>query len=107
MGTPETTLSFTEEMKGYVTPGETDYDRGFRTGQTAGTFFMFHLTIQVSGVERFLAESAHQARAEGYVQGDVVGGQRPVEQGTFNLFVDSPGPTHRRMLYRLFFTCAD
>jgi cholesterol oxidase len=107
MGTPETTLSFTEEMKGYVTPGETDYDRGFRTGQTAGTFLMFHLTIQVSGVERFLAEPAHQARAEGYVQGDVVGGQRPVEQGIFNLFVDSPGPTHRRMLYRLWFTGAD
>jgi cholesterol oxidase len=107
MGSAETTLSFTEEMKGYVTYGETDYDRGYRAGQAAGTILMFHLTIEVHGVEHFLAEPAHQARAAGYVQADALGGQRPVSQGTFNLFVNSPAPDHKRMLYRLFFDGGD
>ena len=38
-------LAFTEEMKGYVTLGEEDVERGFRTGKDAGTAFMFHLDI--------------------------------------------------------------
>ena len=59
METSETALSFNEETKDYVTFGETDYDRGYRSGQTAGTFLMFQLTTQVSDVERFLAELAH------------------------------------------------
>jgi cholesterol oxidase len=103
MENPETTLSFTEEMKGYVTFGESDYDRGYRAGRAAGTFLMFHLTITVRDVPRFLAEPKHQGTAGGFVQCDALGGQRPVGMGTFNLFVNSPGPADKRMLYRLYF----
>ena len=42
-----TRLRFTEEMKGYVAFGETDFDRGFRKGREEDNFLMFHLTIEV------------------------------------------------------------
>jgi cholesterol oxidase len=103
MDATATRLSFTEEMKGYVTFGETDYDRGYANGQAQGTFLMFHLTITAEDVQRFLKEPQHEAGAAGYVRCAALGGDRPVECGTFNLFVDQGGPTSKRMRYRLFF----
>ena len=98
-----TKLRFTEEMKGYVTFGETDYDAGLREGRESNTSIMFHLTIEVDGVRRFVADPEHEARAEGYVRCDALGGELPVEKGVFNLFVDAGDPSRKRMLYRLFF----
>ncbi len=96
-------LEFTEEMKGFVEPGETDYDRGYRAGREHGTALMFHLTIETDSVDRFVEDPDHEARAEGWVRCDAFGGQRTVEHGVFNLFVDSGDPSRKRMLYRLFF----
>jgi len=98
-----TKLRFTEEMKGYITLGETDYDAGFREGRESGTFLMFHLTIEVDGVEHFVSDPEREATAEGYVKCEVLGGEFPVEKGVFNLFVYEKDPSRRRMLYRLFF----
>jgi hypothetical protein len=64
---------------------------------------MFHLTIEVDGVERFVTDPEHEARANGYVKCEALGGEFPVEQGVFNLFVDEEDPSRKRMLYRLFF----
>jgi cholesterol oxidase len=97
-------LSFTEEMKGYVTFGESDFDRGYRSGKHAGTAFMFHLTITADDVERFIADPLHTARAEGWVECDALGGKLPVSEGVFNLFVAEDSPAEKRMLYRLKFT---
>lgn len=94
-------VSFTEEMKGYVTFGETDYDRGFRAGRENNTFLMFHLTITAADVTRFVSDRHHQAAAVGYVR--CGGHDRPVEKGVFNLFVDQAGPLLKHMTYRLFF----
>ncbi len=87
-----TSLAFTEEMKGYVTFGESDFDRGYRAGKDAGTAFMFHLTIETQDIDRFIADPRHTARAEGWIDSDVFGGKLPVDEGVFNLFVEeSPG----------------
>jgi predicted patatin/cPLA2 family phospholipase len=94
-------LSFTEEMKGFVALGETDYDRGYRLGRDRGTACMFHLTISIDGVDTFVTNPDQAARAEGFVRCDALGGQLPVTEGVFNLFVDQQDPTHKRMLYRL------
>jgi predicted acylesterase/phospholipase RssA len=104
-GRPEdpTRLSFTEEMKGYVAFGETDFDRGFRKGREEDNFLMFHLTIEVDGVERFVGDPRREASAKGYVRSEALGGELPVEKGVFNLFVDQGDPSLKRMLYRLFF----
>ncbi len=98
-----TKLRFTEEMKGYITLGETDYDAGLREGRKSNTSIMFRLTIEVDGVRRFVANPEHEARAEGYVKCDALGGELPVEKGVFNLFMDAEDPSRKRMLYRLFF----
>jgi predicted patatin/cPLA2 family phospholipase len=99
-----TTLSFTEEMKGHVTFGELDYDRGRRKGKDDGTKLMFHLTITVDGVNRFVTRPEHDTtNIVGYIKCDSLGGKLPVEKGIFNLFVDDVDPAEKRMLYRLFF----
>jgi predicted acylesterase/phospholipase RssA len=99
-----TSLQFTEEMKGFLTLGETDYDKGFRTGKANGTDAMVHLTIKTDDVDAFVTDPQHVASATGYFKGDIFGGQRPVEQGIFNLFVDNGDPDRKAMYYRLFFT---
>jgi cholesterol oxidase len=97
-----TQLRFTEEMKGFLTPGETDFDRGFRQGREQGHSFMFHLTITIDDVMRFVDEPSHEAATAGYVRCPSLGGDLPVERGTFNLFVNAEGRLDKRMFYRLF-----
>ncbi|HEY0003783.1 MAG TPA: patatin-like phospholipase family protein [Pyrinomonadaceae bacterium] len=104
----KTKLSFTEEMKGYVTFGELDYDRGYREGKKSDTSIMFHLTITVDGVNRFVTDPDHDTTdVKGYIKCEALGGQLPVEQGKFNLFVDDQNPAIKRMFYRLFFRDQD
>ncbi|QIN83493.1 hypothetical protein GBA63_13260 [Rubrobacter tropicus] len=99
-----TGVSFTEEMKGYVSFGEDDYGLGARWGRESGTRLMFRLTIQIEDLDRFEADVRREARAEGWVGCEALGGRRlPVERGVFNLFVDDREPGRKRMLYRLFF----
>jgi predicted patatin/cPLA2 family phospholipase len=99
----QTRLQFTEEMKGYVGFGETDYHQGFTKGHADKSYLMFHLTIKIDGVNRFVTDPRHEAAAEGWVRADALGGQFPVEKGTFNLLVHDDDPSEKRMLYRLFF----
>ncbi len=95
-------LAFTEEMKGYVSLGESDFDRGYRAGKDVGAAFMFHLTIATEDIDRFIADAQHTASAEGWIESALFGGKRSVEEGVFNLFVEE-SPGYKRMLYRLLF----
>ncbi len=96
-------VEFTEKMRGFITFGEDDYDKGFRTGKKSKTKCMFHLTITMDDIERFVADPAHQGTAAGYVDCDALGGKLPVKQGWFNLFVDADedGEERKLMKYRL------
>ena len=106
---PKYHLDFTEEMKGFFTFNEPDFQRGFDQGRGSGSDVMFHLTIGPDDTFAFIADPDHVAPAVGYVDSDVLGGRLPLERGTFNLFVaageinDEPA---RHMLYRLWFTDA-
>ena len=98
-------LQFTEEMKGFFALNEADFQPGFDEGKRAKSSLMFHLTIETEDVRRFIDDRDHVATARGWVGCDVLGGQRPVERGVFNLFVDdSPDGNRKRMLYRLWFS---
>lgn len=104
---PKYHLEFTEEMKGFVTFNEGDYQGGFHRGQASGSAMMFHLTIATEDTYAFIANPTHVARAVGYVHSDVFGGRLSVERGVFNLFVDAGEGNDepaRHMLYRLWFT---
>ncbi|MEV5972709.1 GMC oxidoreductase [Streptomyces sp. NPDC051921] len=100
-GERPTSLSFTEEMKGYVALGATDPEEGRALGRTRGQRLMFRLTITADDVDRFVADPRHPAGAVGHVECDVLGGRLPVEAGWFNLFTRDGDPSRRRMLYRL------
>jgi cholesterol oxidase len=99
-----TTLEFTEEMKGYITFGETDYRAAYKKGKDDETAFMFRLTISITDVDRFVEQPEHPGEAAGYIDCEDLGGQRPVERGWFNLFVDADSPQVSKMHYRLHFT---
>jgi cholesterol oxidase len=95
-------LEFTEEMKGWFSFAESDFERGAEQGRADGASLMFHLTITTDDVRSFIDDPDHTARARGWVSSDVLGGRLPVERGIFNLFV-TEAPRARRMLYRLYF----
>ncbi|HEV2741688.1 MAG TPA: hypothetical protein VGV91_00890, partial [Rubrobacter sp.] len=98
-----TSVRFTEEMKGHVSFGEPDYERGAREGRETGTRLMFHLTIEVEDLDRFAADARRAADVSGWVRCEALGGRLPVEGGAFNLLVDEAGTGRKRMLYRRFF----
>ena len=105
-GSGAVSVAFTETMKGFVAFGdEADFDAGYRAGRKAGTALNFTLTITAKDIDRFVTDPAHEAVAVGHVDCDALGGQRPVERGIFNLFVDQDGDkANKRMFYRLYFT---
>jgi cholesterol oxidase len=96
-----TSLSFTEEMKGFVALDTEDPAAGERLGRQLGQQLMFHLTITADDVDRFVIDPAHLGTATGYVECDLLGGRLPVLRGWFNLFTRDADPARRRMLYRL------
>ncbi|HZN20799.1 MAG TPA: GMC family oxidoreductase [Micromonosporaceae bacterium] len=102
-----TGLSFTEEMKGFVDRGDADPARAAEAGRRLDQRLMFHLTITVDDVDRFVDDPAQEGRAEGYVECGLLGGRLPVQRGWFNLFTRGAGPSRRRMLYRLHLTGGD
>lgn len=109
---PATSLTFTEEMKGFVQAGATastheEYQAAATAGKGANGAFMFHLDVSVADVDAFVTSPAHQARADGYIDSPRFGGRRPVVNGTVNLFVNAADPAKKNMRYRLFFTGAD
>ncbi|GII89203.1 hypothetical protein Ssi03_71930 [Sphaerisporangium siamense] len=99
-----TSLSFSEEMAGFVSVGVSDPRSREVDGRSHGDRVSFELTIEVDDVDRFLALPAHPARAEGWVEAEFLGGRRAVERGWFNLFAPGRRPDHREMRYRLWFT---
>ncbi|MFT3927741.1 MAG: patatin-like phospholipase family protein [Myxococcales bacterium] len=102
--TVQTKLQFTEEMKGYLSLGESDYEAGYLRGKKSGTTAMFHLTIKVDGVNHFVTHPQHEAGMEGYVDCPAFGGRMQVLDGAFNLFVDDGDPHHKFMYYRIWFS---
>ncbi|MGZ5050194.1 MAG: alpha/beta fold hydrolase [Methylobacter sp.] len=102
MSTQKISFQFTEEMKGYLSAGGSSYADGYELGKAENSYFMFHLTIKTDDLDAFIASPEHQADAIGYVEGDLVGGKRPVLKGRFNLFVDTADQNRKEMRYRLF-----
>ena len=110
--TPVVGVRFTEKMRGFHSPGHTpaeDYAGAEKAGQVADTPAEFTVTITLPNLARFLGEPAHGGIAQGTVHVD---GLTPpegarVENGVFNLFVDTDSFYERRMIYLLPFIGKD
>jgi cholesterol oxidase len=96
-------LEFTEKMRGFISFGEDDFDKGFRKGKKEGTALMFHLTVHMDDMERFVKDEQHPGTIRGHVQCDALGGELQVLQGWFHLFVEAGRHGERKLMkYRLF-----
>jgi cholesterol oxidase len=93
-----TTVDFTEEMKGLVALGESDYERGEQNGQP----LLVHLAIQTEDIDLFLIDPDHKASIRGFVRYDALGGMFQVQKGVFWCLVEDASNS-RKMFYRLFF----
>jgi cholesterol oxidase len=102
-------LEFTEKMRGFITFGEDDYDKAFRQGKKAKTACMFHVTVLMDDIERFVEDEQHPGTITGYVDCDALGGKLDVQRGWFNLFVDADedGQERKLMKYRLLIADAE
>jgi hypothetical protein len=100
-------ISFNERMSGWISFDETSYNQAMLVGRGRGTTCTQQLTIEIDDVDRFVADSSHLGRAQGFVWCDELGGELRAERGWFNLFVVDGSASHRRMLYRLFLRDGD
>lgn len=94
-------ISFSEELAGYIDFDESDYDAAFRAGEAAGRGIALRLSITADDVDRSMAEGRATARVTGWVRGGALGGPLEIERGEFHLAVGAEGT--RRMDYRLRF----
>jgi hypothetical protein len=98
---PVSSLTFTETMRGHAAPDETEPHRGARLGRQRGMTLAVELAIKVADVGAFLRDPAHLAQAQGSVAWKPLRGQRPVSEGTVNLFPEDGHRRGRELRYRL------
>jgi triacylglycerol lipase/cholesterol oxidase len=101
------TIAFTEDMKGFFSPGVSDPQVGWDQGKGEGRPIMFHLTIEIPDVDFFLQDPREQGTANGYIDCEALGGRLDVRDGVFRLFVDAddekPHENIKQMHYQLQF----
>ena len=95
-----TSLQFTEDMRGFLGAGATDYRSGEDLGKQPGNTLHAHLTIRTEDVDHFVTVSNHEAVATGWLESPLLGGRVPVEPGVFNLLVQAGDPRKKQMRYR-------
>ncbi len=98
-------LSFTEEMKGYVHFSQKEsFEESYELGKEENNYLMFHLTIKIPDTEFFVYDPQETGEAAGWVESDALGGKFPVVKGVFNCFTDfgDPDQNQKHMKYRLF-----
>lgn len=95
-------VQFLEEMKGWLSFDEQDFNQSKWRGRVNGTSAKLRLTIKIRDLDCFLANRDELAAAEGWFECDELGGRFAVETGSFQLFAREPDSRHLRMRYRLF-----
>jgi cholesterol oxidase len=97
-----TRLRLTEELRGFIAWGVQDCEHRFQTGQRQDPL-LAHLTLQVNGVDTFVADPQHHADICGYIKIQV--GEKEerwwVERGDFSLPTDDRNLSCLHMHYRL------
>lgn len=93
---------FTEQMKGFHTPGAPAFDAGYWTGRRDWNRLGFQLTIGADDVAAALADPDHRMAATGWVQcAALTAADLPVTAGEFQLFSAGGSPDRHLMRYRL------
>jgi len=87
---------FTEDMHGFIEKVISPFDGEAQTfatianeGEIKDQNFKFRLTINIENIENFINDKELTAKATGYIESPLFGGRREVQDGVFNLFVES------------------
>jgi cholesterol oxidase len=96
------TIEFTERMRGFISFGEEDFDRGYVSGKTSRTHLNLDLVIRIADVEGFMADGRHAGTVTGEVRCAALGGRLAVERGTLTVLAETGERGERRLTYRLF-----
>ncbi len=94
-------VRFTEQLKGWLSFDQTDFNQALLRGRRQGTKARMRLTIEVADMDRFIEGPTHAAQARGYLYCDELGGRLETESGRFELYGTEPDERHLRMRYRL------
>ncbi len=99
-------LTLKESLTGFVAMGCVEPAAGHEQGEQAGTALTMTVEISIESVARFIRDPDHVASLTGTVDYGPTGGVRPIDSGTFNVFVVDPTTGERQMVYRVLFTTA-
>ena len=84
-------VSFREQLAGFIDFDEADYEAAFRAGAAAGRRLELQLQITADDADRFVADRRRVARVTGWVRGDALGGPLEVEDGEFSVLAGRLG----------------
>ncbi len=101
----EPTVCFTETMRGFVSNGECECERGFRKGRADKASLAMTLDIEIGDLDEFIADPEHWADATGVVEGVAVRGRCDAKGRVGLLGADPDRSSRRLMRYEL--TCTD
>ncbi len=100
-------LRFSEKMSGYFLEGETDFEKGEKSGKVQNSPLSFEVTIDIGDVSDFCKLIGHQAALTGTVSCGPLGENLPIRNGRFGLFRPDAATGKRHMTYSFDFQSSD
>jgi len=93
------TVTFTEDLAGFIDFDEDDYEAAYRAGEAAGRRIVLRLRVTAEDAERFVPDGRHAARVAGWARVAELGGPLEIERGEFTVLELPDGA--RRLGYRI------
>jgi len=93
------TVTFMEDLAGFIDFEEADYDAAYRAGEAAGRRLALQLRVTTDDADGFVPDGRHPARVGGWARVDALGGPLEIEHGEFTVLALPDGG--RRLGYRL------
>ena len=100
-------LSFEEELRGYLGFDAHHPDEGREKGRREATNLEVRMRIEIDDVNRFLSDPRRTGAVSGAVRCDRLGGERPIVSGSYNIVFERRRAVRRHVVYVLRFESGD
>jgi cholesterol oxidase len=98
----EVSISFAEVMHGYVSPQATTFADGYAGGEANGHALALHVSVSIADLGAFLTRAQHAGTLSGHIDCPLLGGECPVQSGTFRLLPNTADRDRKVMYYQVF-----